>query len=225
MGKYYVVFEGRTPGVYSSWAQCKAQVNEFSGCSYCSFPTKLEIDREYARFISKMKNSGGAELRKVSFEDNDDPGSSMDPNPVVFAPRRDVDNELLGITMQNWLARISWNLLRADPIYTKHSVIDVGRIEYTSYNVNYSFVVIGEDQCTIGRFAKGEFLAREDAALFMLRRLLAWSNREIVDFNHFNLKDLEVQNAVLEAQNVELIVENEKLKNELKMLRRKFNLN
>ncbi|KAK7273208.1 hypothetical protein RIF29_14257 [Crotalaria pallida] len=162
MGKFYVVFEGRTPGVYDNWAQCMAQVHEFSGCSYCSFPTKLEADREYARFMSKMKNSGGADLRKESFEDNDAPGSSM---------------------------------------------------------------VIGEDQCTIGRFAKGEFLAREDAALFMLRRLLAWSNREIIDFNHFNLKDLEVQNAVLEAQNVELIVENEKLKNELKMLRRKFNLN
>ncbi|KAK7243884.1 hypothetical protein RIF29_38697 [Crotalaria pallida] len=169
--------------------------------------SKLEAEREYERYVEKKMNDGGP-----------------DPKPVEFAPSRDVENELLGITIQNWLARINWNLLREEPIYTKNGIIEVGGIEYTSYNVKYSSVVIGQDPCTNGRYAKGEFLAREDAALFMLRRLLAWTNREIDDFNHFNIKDLEVENAVLEAQNLELIVENEKLKKELKMLRRKYNL-
>ncbi|KAK7273723.1 hypothetical protein RIF29_14783 [Crotalaria pallida] len=128
------------------------------------------------------------------------------------------------ITGQIVRSRTSWNLLRAEPIYSKHGIIEVVEIDYTSFSVKFNSMVIGFETCTIGRFAKGEFLAREDAALFMLRRLLAWTNREIVDFNHFNIKDLQVENVVLGAQNVELIVENEKLKNELKMLRRKYNL-
>ncbi|KAK7268834.1 hypothetical protein RIF29_21543 [Crotalaria pallida] len=180
-------------------------------------------DREYERYVSKKMNDAGPNFRKGICKENDASSSSTDPNPIDFAPNRDMDNELLGITLQNWLTRTSWNLLRAEPIYSKYGVIEVGGIDYTSFSVNFNSKVIGFETCSVGRFAKGEFLAREDAALFMLRCLLAWTNREIVDFNYFNMQDLQVQNAVLEAQNVDLIVENEKLKNEIKMLRRKYN--
>jgi len=35
--KYYVVWVGRRPGVYSSWAECAAQVNGFSGAKFKAF--------------------------------------------------------------------------------------------------------------------------------------------------------------------------------------------
>ncbi|XP_058099716.1 uncharacterized protein LOC131244072 [Magnolia sinica] len=35
--KYYVVFVGRNPGIYTTWDVCNAQVNGFSGCRYKSF--------------------------------------------------------------------------------------------------------------------------------------------------------------------------------------------
>ncbi|KAK7273670.1 hypothetical protein RIF29_14728 [Crotalaria pallida] len=221
MGKHYVVYEGHTPGVYDSWAACKRQVHGFSGNSYCSYPTKVEAEREYERYVSKKKDEGADDDSKVGFQFMNAPGSSA----VEFAAIRDIENELMGITIQNWLARISWTLLRAEPIYSKHGVIEVGGIEYTCYNVNVvTSTLIGDGSCTIGRYGKGDFLAREDAALIFLRRLLAWTNRDIVDFNYFNVKDVEAEKATLEAHNIDLMVENEKLKKEIKMLKRKFNV-
>jgi ribonuclease HI len=38
--KFYAVKKGRTPGIYTTWTQCKAQVDGFSGAVYKSFPTK-----------------------------------------------------------------------------------------------------------------------------------------------------------------------------------------
>jgi ribonuclease HI len=35
--KFYVVWKGKKPGVYSSWAECAAQTNGFPGAEYKSF--------------------------------------------------------------------------------------------------------------------------------------------------------------------------------------------
>lgn len=40
--KFYAVKQGRTPGVYQSWEECKAQVDGYSGAVYKSFPTAAE---------------------------------------------------------------------------------------------------------------------------------------------------------------------------------------
>lgn len=40
--KFYAVKQGRTPGVYQSWEECKAQVDGYSGAAYKSFPTAAE---------------------------------------------------------------------------------------------------------------------------------------------------------------------------------------
>lgn len=39
MGKYYVVWVGRVPGLYSTWDQCRRQVDGVSGALYRSFRT------------------------------------------------------------------------------------------------------------------------------------------------------------------------------------------
>lgn len=41
MAKYYAVKNGRKPGIYSSWDECKKQVEKFKGAIYKSF-TSLE---------------------------------------------------------------------------------------------------------------------------------------------------------------------------------------
>jgi ribonuclease HI len=40
--KFYVVWVGRQPGIYRSWAECAAQVNGFPGARYKSFETESE---------------------------------------------------------------------------------------------------------------------------------------------------------------------------------------
>ncbi|MDL2291732.1 ribonuclease H family protein [Bacteroides sp. OttesenSCG-928-F21] len=43
--KYYVVWEGVTPGVYSSWTECQLQIKGYEGAKYKSFDTKEEAER------------------------------------------------------------------------------------------------------------------------------------------------------------------------------------
>lgn len=35
--KYYVVWEGRAPGIYDTWEECREQTEGFSGAKYCSY--------------------------------------------------------------------------------------------------------------------------------------------------------------------------------------------
>ena len=46
-GKYYVVKSGRTPGIYTTWAQCLQQVDKFAGAVYKSYKTREEAEDAY----------------------------------------------------------------------------------------------------------------------------------------------------------------------------------
>ncbi|GLQ32434.1 ribonuclease H family protein [Litoribrevibacter albus] len=46
--KFYVVWKGRTPGIYTDWNSCKAQVDQFPGARYKSFKTRAEADAAYS---------------------------------------------------------------------------------------------------------------------------------------------------------------------------------
>lgn len=45
--KYYVVWAGRKPGIYTDWNSCKAQVDKFAGAKYKSFPTQAEAEQAF----------------------------------------------------------------------------------------------------------------------------------------------------------------------------------
>ncbi len=45
--KFYVVRKGKTPGIYENWADCKAQVDGFSGADFKSFLTLEEAKVYY----------------------------------------------------------------------------------------------------------------------------------------------------------------------------------
>lgn len=45
--KYYVVWKGRTPGIFTTWNECKAQVDGFAGARYKSFPTLGEAESAF----------------------------------------------------------------------------------------------------------------------------------------------------------------------------------
>jgi ribonuclease HI len=46
--KYYVVWQGHHPGIYSSWEACKAQVDNFPDARYKSYESKAEADAAYS---------------------------------------------------------------------------------------------------------------------------------------------------------------------------------
>ena len=45
--KFYVVWHGVTPGIYTSWAECKAQVNGCERAIYKGFSTREEAEEAY----------------------------------------------------------------------------------------------------------------------------------------------------------------------------------
>ena len=58
--KYYVVWEGRKKGVFTSWNECKKQINGLKGVKYKSFKTKEVAEKafkgNYEDYIGKKIN-------------------------------------------------------------------------------------------------------------------------------------------------------------------------
>ena len=46
--KFYVVWNGLTPGIYHSWDDCQAQIKGVKGAVYKSFDSREEAERAYA---------------------------------------------------------------------------------------------------------------------------------------------------------------------------------
>ena len=45
--KYYVVWKGCKPGIYTSWAECEAQVKGFAGAKYKSFGSRAAAEAAF----------------------------------------------------------------------------------------------------------------------------------------------------------------------------------
>lgn len=62
--KFYVVWQGRTPGVYSSWVDCQAQINGYSSAKYKSFDTLAKANSAYQQGAYQYWGKGGAAIKK-----------------------------------------------------------------------------------------------------------------------------------------------------------------
>ncbi|MBR5803471.1 MAG: ribonuclease H family protein [Bacteroidaceae bacterium] len=61
--KYYVVWHGVEPGIYTDWDACKQQINGFEGAIYKSFSTREEAEEAYNSspyiYITRAKKNAG----------------------------------------------------------------------------------------------------------------------------------------------------------------------
>ena len=56
--KFYVVWKGRTPGVYDNWEECKKEIEGVTGALYKGFPDKASADAAFAKgFIGFEKKA------------------------------------------------------------------------------------------------------------------------------------------------------------------------
>lgn len=53
--KYYVVWKGKKPGVYSSWAVCKHQIDGFEGAQYKSFASIDDAEEAFSKNYEDYK--------------------------------------------------------------------------------------------------------------------------------------------------------------------------
>ncbi|MGI9525886.1 MAG: viroplasmin family protein [Weeksellaceae bacterium] len=53
--KYYVVWKGRTPGIYNSWKACQKQIEKFPGAEYKSFDNLQMAEKAYSESYNQYK--------------------------------------------------------------------------------------------------------------------------------------------------------------------------
>ena len=58
--KYYVVWKGREPGIYTSWAECEAQVKGYNGAEYKSFPRRDMAEDAFRNAYEDFKGKAGS---------------------------------------------------------------------------------------------------------------------------------------------------------------------
>jgi len=57
--KFYVVWHGREPGIYTDWESCRKQVDKFNGARYKSFPTREEAEAAFNGTKSTASKTAG----------------------------------------------------------------------------------------------------------------------------------------------------------------------
>ncbi len=62
--KYYVVWKGKTPGVYHTWADCQKQVVGFEGAQYLSFENLGDAEVAFTKNPWTYLNKGNAAAKK-----------------------------------------------------------------------------------------------------------------------------------------------------------------
>lgn len=68
--KYYVVWAGKQPGIYKTWAECQAQVNQFPQAKYKSYESLAEAEKAYqggaSSYWNQVKKSGAGGAKPSS---------------------------------------------------------------------------------------------------------------------------------------------------------------
>lgn len=79
--KYYVVWVGNQPGIYTSWNECQQQVNQYNGAKFKAFASKAEAEEAYAKgwksFWGKSSQSNpvaNAKSKKSRVSAQEEPG-------------------------------------------------------------------------------------------------------------------------------------------------------
>lgn len=79
--KYYVVWTGKEPGIYTSWDDCKAQVHGHEGARYKAFPTMQEAEEAFSKPAPPVRHRAAAAKKEEKPE----------PLPAVTAEAWAVD--------------------------------------------------------------------------------------------------------------------------------------
>lgn len=67
--KFYVVWQGREPGVYLNWADCQAQTDGFPKAKFKSFFSQKAAEEAFAQDSSDFIHSRTAPVSKLSKEE------------------------------------------------------------------------------------------------------------------------------------------------------------
>jgi hypothetical protein len=119
--KYYAVRRGRVCNIiYATWAECKAQVHQFPGAEYKSFPTYIEAQSYLSVGANRRTNLTGSLVQDnstpVTHPDSDSESDTTtsteaEPEQIVVAKNNDFRDGvffgvLLGVLFILWILRL-----------------------------------------------------------------------------------------------------------------------
>ncbi|SFA90892.1 MULTISPECIES: viroplasmin family protein [unclassified Bacillus (in: firmicutes)] len=79
--KFYVVWSGRKPGIYKTWAECEAQTKGYQGARFKSFPSQKEAEEAFSKAPSSTPRTTSSKTSKASTA----PGSYIEESISVDA--------------------------------------------------------------------------------------------------------------------------------------------
>lgn len=95
--KFYVVWEGRSPGIYDNWADAKDQIDGFPNARYKSFSNLEDATNAYrgdsSEYMTIFKALGGRPIKVINYENFPeikldaiavDAACSHNPGPVEY---------------------------------------------------------------------------------------------------------------------------------------------
>ncbi|MEX2415519.1 MAG: viroplasmin family protein, partial [Paenibacillaceae bacterium] len=95
--KYYVVWVGKSPGIYTNWAECQAQVHQTIDAKFKSFDSMAEAEKAYKAGwklywgqgrkskVNKDKPISSSDLEDIDYHSiSVDVGTSGNPGPVEY---------------------------------------------------------------------------------------------------------------------------------------------
>lgn len=94
--KYYVVWVGRKPGIYTNWSECQKQTTSFDQAKFKSFPTKEQAERAFQEGwqrhwgkgkgnTSSQKNNAYETSSEIDYNSiSVDVGTHGNPGPVEY---------------------------------------------------------------------------------------------------------------------------------------------
>lgn len=60
--KFYVVWRGKKPGIYTSWPDCQKQIVGFERAQFKSFTTRVEAEQAYEKSFEEIKELKGKKV-------------------------------------------------------------------------------------------------------------------------------------------------------------------
>lgn len=82
--KYYAVAKGKTPGIYLTWNDCKAQVDGFSGAVYKGFATVQEAEEFVVRYGESPFVKAADKQKNIQSDDDNTESISTDTHLVAY---------------------------------------------------------------------------------------------------------------------------------------------
>jgi len=140
--KYYVVWVGRKPGIYSNWADCQAQTNNFGQAKFKSYENREQAEKAYRE--GWQHHWGKGSVKNVK---NGQTSRKTTPNKPNTSTSNDIDYNSISVDVGT----------RGNP----------GPVEYQGVDTRTGEVIFSHGPISKGTNNLGEFLAIVHALAYL----------------------------------------------------------